>query len=171
MYCRCRSNNKETVSWDHINRLNPATILRLFHSRIWNSIRLCLGRFCVRWFQMICGFRLFDIGGIVEHHCLKKGLMIQKGVVWSCLSLGKKIYGKTKQNIKTRQTMIHKTQHSKTEIKTIGGEVRWSGWVISSCSISGVYYGILVKNPAICHEIRKGGNCDYDKWNICDSYF
>jgi len=26
--------------------------------------------------------------------------------------------------------MIHKTLHSKTETKNIGGELRWSGWVI-----------------------------------------
>ena len=65
-----------------------------------------------------------------------------------------------------------KDRVTRTPLKP-GGELRCSGRESSSCSISGTHRVTLVTNPVINHEMRKGPESVYDKWNIsvviCDT--
>ena len=65
-----------------------------------------------------------------------------------------------------------KDRVTRTPLKP-GGELGCSGRESSSCSISGTHCVTLVTNRVISHEMRKGPESVYDKWNIsvviCDT--
>ena len=64
--------------------------------------------------------------------------------------------GQTKKDKRTNNDLkyiTHKTKHRVTWTPlTIGGELRCSGWVTSSCSTSGARRVNLDTNPVISHE-------------------